>query len=151
MTARRRARGPDGAVCRSIAERRARDARFIFASRLDKDNGSDRPQQTVAPSIDKLGKAVRVNFELGIGQESELAARAMACDGPVPLEGAGKQPGAAEVDRSILSRLLGCSSQMKMSGLCQVEMSGSGGWKRHGGLTNGNRAGQHEPQGDRPT
>jgi hypothetical protein len=57
--------------------------RFVFASRLDKDNGSERPQQTVAPLIDKLGKAVRVNFEFGIGDESELAARAMACDGPV--------------------------------------------------------------------
>ncbi len=57
--------------------------RFVFASRLDKDNGSDRPQQTVAPLVDKLGKAVRVNFELGIGQESELAARAMACTEPV--------------------------------------------------------------------
>lgn len=57
--------------------------RFVFASKLDKDNGSDRPQQTVAPLIDKLGKAVRVNFEFGIGEESDLAARAMACDGPV--------------------------------------------------------------------
>jgi len=57
--------------------------RFVFASKLDKDNGSDRPQQTVTPLADKLGKAVRINFEFGIGQESELAARAMACDGPV--------------------------------------------------------------------
>jgi hypothetical protein len=57
--------------------------RFVFASKLDKDNGSDRPQQTVTPLVDKLGKAVRVNFELGIGEESDLAARAMACDGPV--------------------------------------------------------------------
>ncbi len=57
--------------------------RYVFASKLDKDNGSDRPQQTVTPLIDKLGKAVRVNFELAIGEESELAARAMACDGPV--------------------------------------------------------------------
>jgi hypothetical protein len=57
--------------------------RFVFASKTDKGNGSDRPQQTVTPLIDKLGKAVRVNFELGIGEESELAARAMACDGPV--------------------------------------------------------------------
>ena len=56
---------------------------FVFASRLDKHNGSDRPQQTVAALVDKLGKAVRVNFELGIGEESELATRAMACEGPV--------------------------------------------------------------------
>lgn len=58
--------------------------RFVFASKLDKDNGSERPQQTVSALIDKLGKAaVRVNFEFGIGAEHELAARAMACDGPV--------------------------------------------------------------------
>jgi hypothetical protein len=57
--------------------------RFIFASRLDRRNGSARPQQTVAPLIDKLGKAVSVDLELGIGDEAELAARAMACDGTV--------------------------------------------------------------------
>jgi len=57
--------------------------RFVFASRLDKKNGSDRPQQTVTPLIDKLGKAVRVNFEIGIGEESDLAAAAIACDGVV--------------------------------------------------------------------
>lgn len=57
--------------------------RFVFASKRDKDNGSDRPQQTVSPLIDKLGKAVRVNFEFGIGEERELATRAMACDGPL--------------------------------------------------------------------
>lgn len=57
--------------------------RFVFASKLDKDNGSERPQQTVTPLIDKLGKAVRVNFEFGIGEEDDLAAQAMACDGPV--------------------------------------------------------------------
>ena len=55
--------------------------RFVYASKLDKDNGSDRPRQTVTPLIDKLGKAVRVNFELGIGEENELAARAMASTG----------------------------------------------------------------------
>jgi hypothetical protein len=57
--------------------------RFVFASKLDKHNGSDRPQQTITPLVDKLGKTVRVNLEFGVGQESELAARAMACDGPV--------------------------------------------------------------------
>ena len=57
--------------------------RFVFASRPEKHNGSARPQQTVAPLVDKLGEAVSVNFELGIGEESELAARAMACDGTV--------------------------------------------------------------------
>ena len=56
--------------------------RFVFASRLDKHDGSDRPQQTVTPLVDKLGKAVKVNFELGIGDESALATQAMACDGP---------------------------------------------------------------------
>jgi hypothetical protein len=77
--------------------------RFVFASRLDKDNGSDRPQQTVAPLIDKLGKAVRVNFEFGIGDERELAARAMACDGPVLISWAhGEIP--AIVDSLSLSK-----------------------------------------------
>jgi hypothetical protein len=59
--------------------------------------------------------------------------------------------GSGASGRNALSRTMTCSSHMKMSGLCQVEMSGSGGWKRHGGLTNGNRTGQHEPQGDRPS
>jgi hypothetical protein len=57
--------------------------RFVFASRLDKHHGSARPQQTVAPLVDRLGKAVSVNFDFGIGEEIDLAARAMACDGTV--------------------------------------------------------------------
>ena len=65
--------------------------RFVFASKLDKDNGSHRPQQTVTPLVDKLGKAVRVNFEFGIGEESDLAARAMACDGPVLISWAHRE------------------------------------------------------------
>lgn len=65
--------------------------RFVFASRLHKHNGSSRPQQTVAPLVDKLGKAVEVNFEFGIGEESDLAARAMACDGTVLISWAHEQ------------------------------------------------------------
>jgi hypothetical protein len=57
--------------------------RFVFASRLDKHNGSERPQQTITPLVDKLGKAVRANFEFGIGEESHLAAAAIACAGIV--------------------------------------------------------------------
>ena len=57
--------------------------RFVFASRLDKHHGSARPQQTVAPLVDKLGTAVATNFDLKIGEESALASRAMACDGTV--------------------------------------------------------------------
>jgi hypothetical protein len=57
--------------------------RFAFASRLDKDNGSDRPQQTILPLIDRLDKEVMVNFEHGIGDESDLAAVAMGCRGTV--------------------------------------------------------------------
>ncbi len=57
--------------------------RFAFASRLDKDNGSDRPQQTITPLIDRLDKEVTVDFEHGIGEESDLATAAMACRGTV--------------------------------------------------------------------
>jgi hypothetical protein len=57
--------------------------RFAFASRIDKDNGSDRPQQTITPLIDRLDKEVMVDFDYGIGDESKLAAAAMACRGTV--------------------------------------------------------------------
>jgi hypothetical protein len=57
--------------------------RFAFASKLDKDSGSDRPQQTITPLIDRLDKEVMVNFDHGIGDESDLAAAAMACRGTV--------------------------------------------------------------------
>jgi hypothetical protein len=56
---------------------------FAFSSKLDKDNGSDRPQQTIKPLLDRLDREVMVNFEHGIGDESDLAAAAMACGGTV--------------------------------------------------------------------
>jgi hypothetical protein len=57
--------------------------RFVFASRLDKHKGSKRPQQTITPLVNTLGKGVSVNLEHGIGEESDLAAAAIACNGAV--------------------------------------------------------------------
>jgi hypothetical protein len=59
--------------------------KFIYASEVAKGNSSERPQETVAPLIQKLGSSVTVNFNFPKGkkQEKEVAKSAMACDGVV--------------------------------------------------------------------
>ena len=56
----------------------------IYASQIIKGNGSERPQETVTPLIDKLGSGnVKVKFNYAKGQEKEVANSAQARNGVV--------------------------------------------------------------------
>jgi hypothetical protein len=56
----------------------------IYASQIVRGNGSERPQETVTPLIDKLGSGnVKVKFNYAKGQEKEVANSAQARNGAV--------------------------------------------------------------------
>ena len=55
----------------------------VYASQIIKGNGSERPQETVTPLIDKLGSNVKVKFNYAKGQEKEVANSAQARNGVV--------------------------------------------------------------------
>jgi hypothetical protein len=56
----------------------------VYASQIISGNGSERPQETVIPLIDKLGSGkVKVKFNYAKGQEKEVANLAQARNGVV--------------------------------------------------------------------
>jgi hypothetical protein len=57
--------------------------RTIYAMMVAKHSPSERPQETVSALIAKLGGSVTANFDFAKGQEKEVAASALACNGVV--------------------------------------------------------------------
>lgn len=55
---------------------------FIYASKVGEDSESERPEETVAPLVEKL-TSVTVNFDFLKGQEPQVTASALTCAGTV--------------------------------------------------------------------
>jgi len=71
--------------------------RYVYAAKIEGNSGaapaargkkkvgskSERPQETITPLVEKLGAAVTTDFTFDKGDEKELAAAAVSCDGVV--------------------------------------------------------------------
>lgn len=55
--------------------------KFLFATAVTRPDASLRPRNTITPLSRVLGCAINADFDLG--QESDVAAAALQCDGPV--------------------------------------------------------------------